>query len=161
MKRKTNENRTPNMGSAEQAKNDSPLHGQNTTILSSNQNEKFVEIEREKSLALLNAWKENEKAKAQTKAYRELCSLEEWENNMKTALELDLKKMEENLEVEKGENSKRFKKKIPEIKKIAEAKREKIEKQKEKGTIKLKRMSEKLSANPNAYPPGTKTCGCF
>lgn len=69
--------------------------------------------------------------------------------------------LQENLEVEKGEYSKRFKKKIPEIEKIAEAKREKIEKQKEKGTNKLKRMSEKLSANPNAYPPGTKTCGCF
>ncbi|CAN7026157.1 unnamed protein product [Brassica oleracea var. botrytis] len=161
MKKKTNEKRNPNMGHAQQAKNDSPLHEQCTTILSSNQNENFVEIEKEKTIALINAWEENEKAKAQTKAYKELCSIEAWENNMKTSLELDLKKMEENSEVEKAEYSKRFKKKIPEIEKIAEAKREKIEKLKEQKSINLKKMSEKLSANPNAYPPKTKTCGCF
>ncbi|CDY66598.1 BnaA09g53010D [Brassica napus] len=82
------------MGQAKQAKNDSPLHEQCTTISSSNQNENFVEIEKEKTIALINAWEENEKAKAQTKAYKELCSIEAWENNMKTSLELDLKKME-------------------------------------------------------------------
>ncbi|CAG7860986.1 unnamed protein product [Brassica rapa] len=82
------------MGQAKQAKNDSPLHEQCTTISSSNQNENFVEIEKEKTIALINAWEENEKAKAQTKAYKELCSIETWENNMKTSLELDLKKME-------------------------------------------------------------------
>ncbi|KAL0643772.1 hypothetical protein Bca4012_042062 [Brassica carinata] len=152
MKKKTNEKRNPNMGQAQQAKNDSPLH---------EQYENFVEIEKEKTIALINAWEENEKAKAQTKAYKELCSIEAWENNMKTSLELDLKKMEENSEVEKAEYSKRFKKKIPEIEKIAEAKREKIEKLKEQKSINLKKMSEKLSANPNAYPPKTKTCGCF
>lgn len=37
MKKKTNEKRNPNMGQAQQAKNDSPLHEQCTTILSSNQ----------------------------------------------------------------------------------------------------------------------------
>lgn len=63
--------------------------------------------------------------------------------------------------MEKAEYSKRFKKKIPEIEKIAEAKREKIEKLKEQKSINLKKMSEKLSATPNAYPPKTKTCGCF
>ncbi|KAL1214531.1 hypothetical protein V5N11_015926 [Cardamine amara subsp. amara] len=142
-------------------KKDSPLYEQSTIILASSQNEKLVEIEKEKRLELINAWEENEKAKAQTKAYKELCSTEAWENNMKTALELDLKKMEENLEVEKAEYSKNFKKKIPEIEKIAEAKREKIEKQKRQESTKVEKMSEKLSATPNAYPPNTKTCGCF
>ncbi|KAF8104097.1 hypothetical protein N665_0179s0006 [Sinapis alba] len=148
------------MGQAEQAKNDCPMHEQNT-ILASNQKDNVVEIEKEKTLALINAWEENEKAKAQTKAYRELCSIEAWENNMKTTIESDLKKMEEKLEVEKAEYSKRLKKKIPEIKKIAEAKREKIEKQKEEESINLGKMSEKLNITPNAYPPKTKTCGCF
>uniref|UniRef100_A0A1J3EMS7 Remorin C-terminal domain-containing protein n=1 Tax=Noccaea caerulescens TaxID=107243 RepID=A0A1J3EMS7_NOCCA len=149
------------MGQENQVKKDSPLYEQNTLILASSQNEKLVKIEKEKSIALINAWEENEKAKAQTKAYRELCSIEAWENNMKTALELDLKKMEENLEVEKSEYTKRFKKKVPEIEKIAEAKREKIEKQKGQETIKLEKMSDKLTATPSAYPPTTKTCGCF
>ncbi|XP_019083672.1 PREDICTED: uncharacterized protein LOC104703946 isoform X2 [Camelina sativa] len=73
------------MGRDKQVKKDSPL---------SEQDEKLVEIEKDKRLALIDAWEENEKAKAQTKAYKELCSTEAWENNMKTALELDLKKME-------------------------------------------------------------------
>ena len=68
---------------------------------------------------------------------------------------------QENLQVEKTEFSKKFKKKIPEIEKIAEAKREKIEKQKEQESIKVEKISEKLIATPNAYPPNTKTCGCF
>ncbi|CAH2048131.1 unnamed protein product [Thlaspi arvense] len=158
------------MGQDKQVKQDSPLHEQNTIKNSASSqsfqffwfvDENFVEIEKEKSLTLINAWEENEKAKAQTKAYRELCSTEAWENNMKTALELDLKKMEETLEVEKDEYSKKLKKKIPEIEKIAEAKREKIEKQKVQESINLTKMSEKLSATPGAYPPKTKTCGCF
>lgn len=63
--------------------------------------------------------------------------------------------------MEKTEYSQKLKKKIPEIEKIAEAKREKIEKQKGQETIKVNKMSERLSATPNAYPPNTKTCGCF
>ncbi|XP_010430418.1 PREDICTED: remorin-like isoform X2 [Camelina sativa] len=149
------------MGQDKQVKKDSSQSEQSAIILASSQNAKLVEIEKDKRLALIEAWEENEKAKAQTKAYKELCSIEAWENNMKTALELDLKKMEENLEVEKAEYAKKCKKKIPEIEKIAEAKREKIEKQKEQESIKVEKMSEKLIATPSAYPPNTKTCGCF
>ncbi|ESQ29038.1 hypothetical protein EUTSA_v10023740mg [Eutrema salsugineum] len=150
------------MGQDNQVKKDSPLYEQNSIQYSaSSQNENYIDIEKEKSLALINAWEANEKAKAQTKAYRELCAVETWENNMKTALELDLKKMEENLEVERAEYSKRLKKKIPEIEKIAEAKREKIEKQKGQESIKLTKMSEKIIATPGAYPPKPKIFGCF
>ncbi|VVA93611.1 unnamed protein product [Arabis nemorensis] len=149
------------MGQDKQVKKVSQLYEQNTIILASNQNENLAEIEKEKRLALIKSWEDNEKAKAQTKAYRELCSIESWENNMKAILELDLKKMEESLKVEKAEYSKRLKKKIPEIEKIAEAKREKIEKQKVQESIKVKKMSEKLSATPSAYPPNTKICGCL
>ncbi|KAG7650409.1 putative remorin [Arabidopsis thaliana] len=149
------------MGQNKPVQKKSPLYEESTIILASSQNEKLVEIEKEKRLALIDAWEENEKAKAQTKAYKEFCSIESWENNMKTALELDLKEMEENLQVEKTEYSKKIKKKIAEIEKIAEAKREKIEKQKEQESIKVEKISEKLIATPNAYPPNTKTCGCF
>ncbi|CAA7039009.1 unnamed protein product [Microthlaspi erraticum] len=100
------------MGQDKQVKKDSPLYEQNTLILAASQNGNLVKIEKDKSLALINAWEESEKAKAQTKANRELCSIEIWENNMKTALELDLKKMEEKLELEKAEYTKRFKKKF-------------------------------------------------
>ncbi|EOA34622.1 hypothetical protein CARUB_v10022185mg, partial [Capsella rubella] len=126
--RKKKENKNPNMGQDKQVKKDSPLYEQSATILASSQNEKLVEIEKDKRLALIDAWEENEK---------------------------------ENLEVEKAEYSKKYKKKIPEIEKIAEAKREKIEKQKEQESIKVEKMSEKLIATPSAYPPNSKTCGCF
>lgn len=51
-------------------------------------------IETEKRLALIKAWEESEKSKAENRAHKMQSAIGTWETSMKTSAEAQLKKME-------------------------------------------------------------------
>ncbi|KAI4303502.1 hypothetical protein MLD38_039122 [Melastoma candidum] len=83
----------------------------------------LARIEREKTLALIKAWEENEKAKAVNRAHKKLVEIGSWETNMKASVEALIKKAEEDMEKKKAEHVAKFRIKIAKLHEEVEAKR--------------------------------------
>ncbi|KAL9993372.1 putative remorin [Helianthus debilis subsp. tardiflorus] len=77
----------------------------------------------EKKEALIKAWEESVKCIAENKAQQKLSSIQAWENSKKAELEAELKKIEEDLEIQKAKYIEKMKNKIVAIHKRAEEKR--------------------------------------
>ncbi|ONI07034.1 hypothetical protein PRUPE_5G096200, partial [Prunus persica] len=86
-----------------------------------------AQIETEKRLALIKAWEESEKTKAENKAYRRMSTVELWEDSKKTSVEAELKKIEEKFERNKAEYAEKMKNKVTEIHKAGDERRAFIE----------------------------------
>ncbi|CAM8879897.1 unnamed protein product [Rhodiola kirilowii] len=89
----------------------------------------MAKVEMEKRMALIKAWEDNEKAKAENRAYKKMILVEYWEEKKKAALELKLKEIEENLEKAKAVLREQKKNKEAELRKVADEKRAVIEAQ--------------------------------
>ncbi|KAL9663822.1 hypothetical protein QQ045_019214 [Rhodiola kirilowii] len=89
----------------------------------------MAKVEMEKRMALIKAWEDNEKAKAENRAYKKMILVEYWEEKKKAALELKLKEIEENLEKAKAVLREQKKNKEAELRKVADKKRAVIEAQ--------------------------------
>jgi len=62
----------------------------------------LAKVNSEKRLALIKAWEENEKAKAENKCYKSLSTITAWENTKKSSAETRMKRAEEKLEKKKS-----------------------------------------------------------
>ncbi|GAY39104.1 hypothetical protein CUMW_041830 [Citrus unshiu] len=104
------------------------------------------QLEKEKKLALIKAWEENEKAKADNRAYKRLSAVGSWEKSKKAAVELQLKKFEEKWEKKKAEYEERIKNKVADINMKAEEKRAIIEAQRGEDFLKVEETAGKFRA---------------
>ncbi|KAL6349110.1 hypothetical protein AAG906_033766 [Vitis piasezkii] len=107
-------------------------------------------IETEKRLALIKAWEESEKSKAENRAHKMQSATGTWENSMKASAEAQLKKMEEKLERKKAEYGERMKNKIAEIHKATEEKRAMIEAKRRENLLKIEEAAAKYRASGTA-----------
>uniref|UniRef100_A0A2N9J0Y3 Remorin C-terminal domain-containing protein n=1 Tax=Fagus sylvatica TaxID=28930 RepID=A0A2N9J0Y3_FAGSY len=112
----------------------------------------------EKKHAIIKAWEESEKAKADNKANKKLSFLNSWEVSEKAAVEVQLSKIQEKLEKRKAEYAEKMKNKIAEIHKKAEEKRAIVEASKRGDFLKLEEMAAKSRATGQTPK---KTIGCF
>ncbi|KAG8374913.1 hypothetical protein BUALT_Bualt10G0045000 [Buddleja alternifolia] len=87
----------------------------------------LARVELEKRLALIKAWEDNEKTKADNKAYKKLSGIDAWENIRRVLLEAQLKQIEEKFEKKKAEYGEKMKNKMAIIHKAAEEKRAFVE----------------------------------
>ncbi|XP_074317738.1 remorin-like [Silene latifolia] len=118
----------------------------------------LARLEQEKKLALVKAWEESEKSKAENKACKKLSDIESWETSKKASLEAELRKMEEKLERKKAEYAEKKKNKVAGVHKLAEEKRAMIEAQKGEQLLKAEECAAKFRATGNIP---TKFLGCF
>ncbi|RVX09113.1 Remorin [Vitis vinifera] len=106
-------------------------------------------IETEKRLALIKAWEESEKSKAEnslmSRAHKMQSATGTWENSMKASAEAQLKKMEK-----KAEYGERMKNKIAEIHKATEEKRAMIEAKRRENLLKIEEAAAKYRASGTA-----------
>ncbi|KAK9079662.1 hypothetical protein SSX86_001335 [Deinandra increscens subsp. villosa] len=100
----------------------------------------------EKRLALIKAWEENEKTRADNKAYTKISAIGAWENTKRAAIEADLKQIEEDIEIEKAKQREKMKNKISAIHKEAEEKRAVILAKKGQDIIKVEEAAAKFHA---------------
>ncbi|XP_061337287.1 remorin-like [Gastrolobium bilobum] len=98
----------------------------------------------EKRLALIKAWEESEKTKAENRAYKKFSAVGLWEDSKKADVEAQLKKIEENLERKKAEYVEKMKNKIAEIHRSAEEKRTTVEAQKKEEFLDLEETAAKF-----------------
>ncbi|GFZ16484.1 nucleic acid-binding, OB-fold-like protein [Actinidia rufa] len=114
------------------------------------QNSVLARVETEKRLALIKAWEESEKSKAENKAYKKFSAIEAWESSKKASVEAQLKKMEEKFEKKKAEYAEMMNNKAAEIHKAAEEDRAIIEAKRGEDFLKVEesdiRSTEKRSA---------------
>ncbi|XP_022732829.1 remorin-like [Durio zibethinus] len=118
----------------------------------------LARVETEKRLALVKAWKENEKAKVDNRAHKKISAIESWENTKKADVEAQLKIIEEKLEKKKAEYAEKMKNKAAEIHKEAEEKRAMIEAKRGEEFLKIEETATKFRAT--GYTP-KKFLGCF
>nr|GEW30635.1 hypothetical protein [Tanacetum cinerariifolium] len=83
----------------------------------------LARVSTEKKDALIRAWEESEKSKAENKAQQKLSSIVAWENSKKADIEADVKKIEEALDKKKAKYVEKMKNKIALLHKTAEEKR--------------------------------------
>ncbi|KAI3792456.1 hypothetical protein L2E82_06336 [Cichorium intybus] len=112
----------------------------------------------EKKLALIKAWEENEKTKADNKAYTKTSAIGAWENTRKAVLEANLKQIEENIEIQKAKERERMKNKMAALHKEAQEKRAAIEAKRGQDKIKVEEAAAKFRAT-GTLP--TKFFKCF
>ncbi|BAU00535.1 hypothetical protein LR48_Vigan06g002800 [Vigna angularis] len=98
----------------------------------------------EKRLALIKAWEESEKTKAENRAYKKHSSVELWEDSKKASIEAELKKIEENLERKKAECVEKMKNKVAEIHRLAEEKRACVDAQKSEEFLEVEETAAKF-----------------
>lgn len=106
----------------------------------------FEQLEKEKKLALIQAWEENEKAKADNKAYKRFSAVGSWENSKKAAVEVQLKKFEEKWEKKKAEYEERMKNEVAYIHMEAEEKRAMIEAKRGEDFLNVEETAAKFRA---------------
>ncbi|KAJ8526901.1 hypothetical protein K7X08_029378 [Anisodus acutangulus] len=63
----------------------------------------LAKVESEKRLALIKAWEDNEKAKAENKAFKKLSAVGSWENTKKATIDAELRQIQTNIHIEKHE----------------------------------------------------------
>ncbi|KAL9328691.1 hypothetical protein ACSQ67_003694 [Phaseolus vulgaris] len=122
----------------------------------------------EKRLALIKAWEESEKTKAENRqlfgsigkcnvsslkrvsnisilwAYKKHSAVELWEDSRKASVEAELKKIEENMERKKAEYVEKMKNKVAEIHRLAEEKRANVKAQKREEFLGVEETAEKF-----------------
>ncbi|CAH9123548.1 unnamed protein product [Cuscuta epithymum] len=118
----------------------------------------LARVAKEKKHALIKAWEESEKAKAENKAHKKLSEIGSWENKKKADIEAELKKIEEKLEIQKAEYIEKMKNKIAMLHRGAEEKRAMIEAKRGEDLLKAEELAAKHRAT-GTLP--TKACGCF
>jgi len=112
----------------------------------------------QKRFSLIRAWEESEKKKTDNKANKKMSFLESWEISQQAAIEADLRKIQEKLEIRKAEYAEKMKNRIAEIHKAAEERRATVEASRKQERLKLEDMAAKFRAT--GYPP-KKLLGCF
>lgn len=100
----------------------------------------------EKRLALVKAWEENEKAKAENKFYKAVSTITAWENTKKSAAETKMKRAEEKLEKQKAAYVEKMKNEIAIIHKKAEEKKAMVEAKRGEEFLKAEELSAKYNA---------------
>ncbi|MQM05209.1 hypothetical protein Taro_038017 [Colocasia esculenta] len=103
----------------------------------------LAKVESEKKVALIKAWEDNEKSKAENKTQKKLSAITSWENTRKATVEAELKRMEEVLEKKKAEYAEKMKNKVALIHKTAEEKRAMVEAKKGEDLLKVEEMAAK------------------
>ncbi|CAA3031940.1 remorin-like isoform X2 [Olea europaea var. sylvestris] len=119
----------------------------------------LARVELEKRLALIKAWEDSEKTKADNKAYKKMSSVESWENTKKASVEAQIKQIEEEFEKKKAEYREKMKNKIAEIHKAAEEKRAMIEAKKKEDFLKVEETAAKFRSTNTT--PNKLLIGCF
>ncbi|KAK1409147.1 hypothetical protein QVD17_35672 [Tagetes erecta] len=117
-----------------------PLEG------SARRDDVLAKVASEKKEALIKAWEESEKSKAENKAQQKLSSIGAWENSKKAELEAELKKYEEELEKKKAKYIEKMKNKIVLIHKKAEEKRALTEAKRGEELLKAEELAAKCRA---------------
>lgn len=98
----------------------------------------------EKRLALIKAWEDSEKTKAENRAHKKLSAVGLWEDGKKASVEAQLKKIEQDMEKKKAEYVEKMKNKIAEIHRSAEEKRAIVEAQKREEFVDLEETAAKF-----------------
>ncbi|GMH29566.1 hypothetical protein Nepgr_031409 [Nepenthes gracilis] len=106
----------------------------------------LARVETEKRTALIRAWEESEKSKAENKAHKRISAVDAWENSKKASVEADLKKIEEKLEKKKAEYVEIMNNKIAMIHKEAEEKKAMVEAKLGEEILKAEEMAAKYRA---------------
>ncbi|XAR70318.1 hypothetical protein NMG60_11027130 [Bertholletia excelsa] len=118
----------------------------------------LARVATEKRLALVKAWEESEKTKAENKAYKKLSTIEAWENSKKANVEAELKNIEEKYEKKKAEYAEKMKNKTAEIHRASEEKKAMVEAKKREDVLKAEEIAAKFRSTgtvPN------RLFGCF
>ncbi|KAA8520805.1 hypothetical protein F0562_011478 [Nyssa sinensis] len=110
----------------------------------------LARVEKEKRLALIKAWEDSEKNKAENKAYKKLSTIGAWENRKRASVEAQLKKIEEKFEKKKAEYAEKMNNKKAEIHKAAEEKRASVEAKRGEDLLKVEEAAVKFRATGNA-----------
>ncbi|XP_059661756.1 remorin 1.4-like [Cornus florida] len=118
----------------------------------------LAKVETEKRLALIKAWEESEKTKAENKAYKKLSTIGAWENSKKASVEAQLKMIEEKIEKKKAEYAEKMNNKIAGIHKAGEEKRAMVEAKRGEDFLKVEETAAKFRA---AGITPKKLFGCF
>nr|AGG82489.1 remorin 2 [Datisca glomerata] len=118
----------------------------------------LARVETEKRLALIKAWEESEKTRAENKAFKKLSAIDSWENRKKASVEAQLRKIEEKLEKKKAEYGEQMKNKMVEVHKAAEEKRAVVEASRGEQFLKVEETAAKYRAA--GFAP-KKLFGCF
>lgn len=106
----------------------------------------LARVATEKKDALIRAWEESEKSKAENKAQKKMSAIVSWENTEKASIEAEIKKMEEKLEKKKAVYVEKMKNKLASIHKTAEEKRAMTEAKKGEDLLKAEEMAAKYRA---------------
>ncbi|KAJ0534055.1 putative remorin [Helianthus annuus] len=106
----------------------------------------LARVATEKKDALIKAWEESEKSKAENKAQQKISAIGAWENSKKADLEAELKKIEENLEKKKAKYIEKMKNKIALLHKTAEEKRAMTEAKRGEDLLKAEEVAAKCRA---------------
>ncbi|KAK7308985.1 hypothetical protein RJT34_05368 [Clitoria ternatea] len=101
----------------------------------------------EKRLALIKAWEDSEKTKAENRAHKKISAVGLWEDSRKASVEAELKKIEETMERKKAEYVEKMKNKKAEIHRAAEEKRAIVEAQKRQEFIDLEETAAKFRSH--------------
>jgi len=118
----------------------------------------LARVSTEKRIALIKAWEESEKSKAENKAQKNLSAVGSWEKSKVATIEAELKKIEEKLEKKKAQYIEKMKNKEALIHKAAEEKRAMIEAKQGEDLLKAEEMAAKYRATGTAPK---KLLGCF
>ncbi|KAL1316698.1 hypothetical protein HN51_068859 [Arachis hypogaea] len=121
--------------------------GNKGTVDSVDRDAELARVVSEKRLALIKAWEESEKTKAENRAYKKLSAVGLWESKKKASVEAQLKIIEENLERKKAEYAEKMKNKIADIHRSAEEKRAMVEAQKREEFIELEETAAKFRSS--------------
>ncbi|XP_020216028.1 remorin 1.4 isoform X1 [Cajanus cajan] len=104
----------------------------------------LARVESEKKQALIKAWEESEKTKAENRAYKRHNAVVLWENSKKASAEANLKRIEEKLDRNKAKCVEKMQNKVAEIHRTAEEKRAMIEAYKGEEFLEIEEKAVKL-----------------
>ncbi|KAK1374399.1 Remorin [Heracleum sosnowskyi] len=106
----------------------------------------FAQVEVEKRFALIKAWEDSEKTKADNKSCKKLRATEAWENIKIAYIEVELKQIEEQFEKKRAAYVEKMKNKMAEIHKSAEEKTAVVVAKKREDQLKVEAAAEKFRA---------------
>ncbi|KAL8554302.1 hypothetical protein ACS0TY_002475 [Phlomoides rotata] len=119
----------------------------------------LAKLDYEKKLSFIKAWEDSEKAKADNRAQKRQSKITSWENSKKASLELQLKKMQEQLERKKAKLGEKIKNKEALIHKQAEEKRAVVEARKGEELLQTEETAAKYRASGQVPKSGFKIFG--
>ncbi|XP_023522681.1 remorin-like isoform X2 [Cucurbita pepo subsp. pepo] len=118
----------------------------------------LARVELEKKLALIKAWEESEKIKAENRAYKRLSAIDSWENTKKASIQAQLMKLEK-MEKKKAEYGELMKNKIVGIHKQGEEKKATIVAERREQCLKVEETAAKYRAS--GFTPKALLLKCF